>query len=237
MHIAEVSYVLKSNPENAELLELWRREDPLLDEDASKGGTYQLLANRVRSFNIRYFADIGKEAEDEDDWDCAEKNALPRRIEIELVIERRPDTFNVLNSTEVDDIGGRKLKFRRQILLDPILATIFEPGTALVASIPNTAPGVEGTEEGGGAAMANAQLGGAGGGRGAGQRTDTTITGPSVPGRGGNRPTTPRNNPTRPFPFPGGQGGNANDILRRFGGNQRGGNQRGGNQGGGNQRR
>lgn len=231
---AEVSYMLKTNPDNPDLLELWRREDPLIDKDMTRGGNYQLLTDRVRSFNVTYYEELGREAEPLDVWDSNERGILPRVIKIELEIERRSDTFNKLSGVEVDDIGSRTLKFTRYVVIDEATANLMQPGIALVPSIPTGAPVAENAKlanpMGGAGARGNitsnaGQRGQRGkqdqrgrGGKGAGPGLD-------VPGRGQ------------------GQGQNINfqDIINRFGrgtgGNTGGGNRSsGGNRSGGGRR-
>jgi len=218
---AEVSYMLKTNPENPDLIELWRREDPLIDDDMTRGGNYQLLSNRVRSFNVTYYEELGREAEPLDVWDSNERGMLPRVIKLELEIERRPETFNKLGGAEVDDIGSRTLKFHRYVVIDEATANLMQPGIAVIPSIPTGAPVAE-----------NAKLAGPmGGGAKGGARGNITTNARGQPGqrgkggKGGNK--------TGPGLDLGGRNGNTNfqDLINRIGA---GGGARRGNSGGGN---
>jgi type II secretory pathway pseudopilin PulG len=140
--IAEVSYMVKSrSDDNKDLLELWRREDPLVDDNMEQGGGFQLLTNRLRfteGFRIQYFETIGKEAEAFNEWDSAERGRLPARIRIEFAIERQSATYGALNGPEVDEIGGRVLRYKRDIVLDPEKVIALTPGEKR-----QSAPGVE----------------------------------------------------------------------------------------------
>ncbi len=208
---AEVSYLVKGSSDNSDHLELWRREDPLIDAEMDKGGSYQLLSNRVRSFNITYFEELGKDAEPFDEWDVAEKKTLPRRIKIELEIERSKDSFNKLR--EVSDVGARKDKFVRHVVFDADTVTLLDAGVAVIPAIPEGEPEPENALAGGGAAG----KAGARGKSGQDKKGPTTIT----RGRAGNGGQTSAD----PIKLPGGgAGGNLNDVLRRLGGGAGGGN-------------
>ncbi|HHI78529.1 MAG TPA: prepilin-type N-terminal cleavage/methylation domain-containing protein [Planctomycetes bacterium] len=157
--LAEVSWLCKPSDKNPDLVELWRREDPLVDEKWTEGGSYFLLSDRVRSFNITYYDDIGREAEELSEWDMEEKKVLPRHIKIELELERRPGTWNVLDDTEVSDLKERKLRFVRHIVIEPVVAQSVSKEFAFLPAIPSEAPKGENEQAGGGAGPA------AGGGR------------------------------------------------------------------------
>ncbi|MCB9920150.1 MAG: prepilin-type N-terminal cleavage/methylation domain-containing protein [Planctomycetes bacterium] len=235
---AEVSYILKTSRENANLLELWRREDPLFDKELWRGGNYQLLSKRVRFFDVNYYEDLGEEAEPIENWDSAEKKTLPRRIKIELELERSAETHNAL--VEVEEVGGRTEKYERHIVFSQDRVNILNEGIALVPVVPAEAPTAENAQAGGGGA------GGAGGMQRGRLTTQTTgqggpgrpgAGGRGIPGMGGGRGTT-----TIPIPGLGGRGGagGLDGLIRQGtggGGNNRGGgggNNRGG--GGGNNR-
>ncbi|MCA8972758.1 MAG: hypothetical protein KDC95_23430, partial [Planctomycetes bacterium] len=225
---AEVSYILKTSRENPNLLELWRREDPLFDKELWRGGNYQLLSKRVRFFDVNYYEDLGEEAEPIENWDSAEKKTLPRRIKIELELERSAETHNAL--VEVEEVGGRTEKYERHIVFSQDRVNILNEGIALVPVVPSEAPTAE-----------NAQAGGGGGGGGAGnvQRGRNTIqtTGPGGPGRpnggrgipgmGGGRGAT-----TIPIPGLGGRSGGGGGLDGLFRQGTGGGGNRGGGGGG-----
>lgn len=224
-HMAEVSYKLKSNPENPDLLELWRSEKPMMNEQRWEGGVFQLLSNRVRSFNVRYYEDLGKDAEPLEEWDSSTEQKLPRRIEIEMVLERKANTFGKLNGFEVSEVGGRTTKFVRHIVLPAEYAEILGDDMAILPSIPEAAPELEGQLAGGGGGLA----GGGGNQPGGGQQPGG---GGKLPGdkSGTQRPPARGKNPPK-LPGTGGSAGNIGDLIKRIGG-QRGGGKSGGGGGG-----
>ncbi len=212
---AEVSWLCKPSTKNADLVELWRREDPLIDEKWTEGGSYFLLSDRVRSFNITYYDDIGKEAEALTEWDMKEKKVLPRHIKIELELERQPDTWNILDDTEVSDLKERKLRFVRHIVIDPVIAQSVSKEFAFLPAIPKEAPKGENEQAAGGGGPA-AGGGRNGQGRGPGRGGDTRLPGS---GKGANKGGSL-------VPGKGGKGGKGlDDLLKRFqGAGGRGGN-------------
>ncbi len=160
--LAEVSYLCRPNPKNPDLIELWRREDPLVDEEWKKGGRYELLSDRVRRFNITYYEELGAEAEAFDDWSIDERKGLPKRIKIELEIERRPESFNVLAGPEVEDLPQRKLSFVRHVVLSEATIESLEPGYAVLPAVPERAPEPENAQAGAAGASGRAAPGGRG---------------------------------------------------------------------------
>lgn len=205
---SEVSYVLRSNDRNPNHIELWRREDPLFDKELQRGGNYLLLSDRVMSFEVSYYDELGEEAEPIEDWDAAEKGNLPRRIKIELEIERSADSHNVL--VEVEEIGGRSEKHVRHIVFSDDRVNLLNSGIALIPVVPEKAPEAEGAAAGGGGGIP-AGMRGAGGARG---NAVSQQRGAGDLGRGG------RNGKSSATPIPGlGRGGQAgrdaiNNIIR-----------------------
>lgn len=217
-HMAEVGYMLRANPDNPDLLELWRSEKPMMEQQRWEGGSFQLLSNRVRSFNVRYYTDLGKEAEPLEEWDSSVEQKLPRRIEISMVLERKAETFNVLNGLEVEDIGGRTIKFVRHIVLPTEYADILGDDVALLPSIPDEAPTLEGGAAGAGAASGLAGGGGT-------NNSSTTSTGAGSNGAGGARggTKTPSKGTNLPKIPSGSTPGNIGDLIKRIGGQTGGG--------------
>ena len=82
--LSEVGYALKANDiaGNGEWLELWRREDYFVDMDPVKGGTYTLVYDKIRKFDLRYYPtpDKSKEREGLEEWDSRIKHGLPYAI-------------------------------------------------------------------------------------------------------------------------------------------------------------
>jgi prepilin-type N-terminal cleavage/methylation domain-containing protein len=90
--VNEVGYLLRPNPEYDEFLEIYRREDPGVDEEPFADGTFQFLHDRVRGFEIQVYAEDGPDAEPLDQWgiEDSENIGLPAWIEIELTLELAP---------------------------------------------------------------------------------------------------------------------------------------------------
>jgi prepilin-type N-terminal cleavage/methylation domain-containing protein len=88
--LCEVGYHLRQNPRETMFMELYRREDPLLDEEPYKGGTYQRIYDKITNFKITYFADPGSQGRSEDTWSCEDKEMLPQRMQIDLELEIEP---------------------------------------------------------------------------------------------------------------------------------------------------
>jgi type II secretion system protein J len=244
--ICEVGYWLKQNQRYRDLIELWRREDPMVDSDLVTDGRFQLVHDRLKSFKVTYFRDLGYSSEALHEWDSATEDALPRRIKVEFTLERNRSSRNVVDDAEVEDFEGAEKTYVRHFVLDPSVMGSLQPNIALIPIRPAKPedPAVGGGGGGGaGGQLAGGQgaqnpfgnmtgFGGAGGrgGQGGpgGQGGDQTFA-----GRGGaGRPTGGQN------PFGGAGGGlppgfNLGDLLRGARGGGAGGGIFGGGGGGG----
>jgi prepilin-type N-terminal cleavage/methylation domain-containing protein len=98
--ITEVGYRMKESDDFAGFAELYRREQPFFDEDPLKGGEYYLVYDRVLSMYMEFFekpddesssTTIAAEETGEEDWDAAEKKALPYAARITLVLGAPPE--------------------------------------------------------------------------------------------------------------------------------------------------
>ncbi|MBI5850450.1 MAG: prepilin-type N-terminal cleavage/methylation domain-containing protein [Planctomycetes bacterium] len=241
--ICEVGYWLRDNPALPGLLELCRREDPLVDDDITTGGTFQRVCDRVKSFNLTYYETLGYEAQPIDEWDSSREAKLPRRIKIELKVHRRIGNRNQVIGTEIDDDGRILETYQRHVVLDRRYERILQAGIAMVPVAP-VAPEAE--TQGGGAGGGG---GGGGGGRGGGGGGapggaigpgEMNVGGPpggsGRPG-GGTRP--PGGGRGGGQPPAGGPGINLGELLRGRGGSGGGGffgGLPGGGQGGGGRR-
>jgi prepilin-type N-terminal cleavage/methylation domain-containing protein len=251
--LCEVGYWLRQNPDNPQLLELWRREDPMIDDNLLVEGQFQLVHDRLKSFNLKYYATLGYEAEEINEWDSSVEDTLPRRILVELTLERKVANRNRSSGAEVGDEGPVERTYTRHIVLDPRYPDILKAGVALMPVRPRkpaaNAGGGLGPAGGGGAGNFGQNVIGGKGGDGS-----TTVvegirpggTGPGQPGgrrRGGGNNARGGSNPIPP-PGRGGNGGgnaggiNIGDLLRGGGGGGggRGGGLFGGGQGGGGRR-
>ncbi|MDP6928166.1 MAG: prepilin-type N-terminal cleavage/methylation domain-containing protein [Planctomycetota bacterium] len=214
--VCEVGYWLKENQDIPGLLELWRREDAMVDDDLRSGGQFQLVHDRVKNFNITYFETLGHDAEDVLDWDSSAEDTLPRRMKIEFALERKLANRNRVSGFEVStDANAAIVKYSRHIVLDRRYPDILKAGVALIPIAPPR-PVEEGGSAGGGAA------GGSQTNRGNARPDGNKSGGQGGDKRGGE--TGRRNS--------GDNGGrfNLNDLFKGSGGNL---NQLFGNRGGG----
>jgi prepilin-type N-terminal cleavage/methylation domain-containing protein len=173
--VNEVGYLLRPNPQYDEFLEIYRREDPGVDEEPFAEGTFQFLHDRVRGFEIQVYAEDGPDAEPLDQWGVEESEniGLPAWIEIELTLELAPRLARetvLFNSRERSTVTyTRVIRLPESLRLDE--ANIPMP------MIPSATGGGDGggddpqsdSEEGPEGFIDNAgRGGGAGGGRGEG---------------------------------------------------------------------
>ena len=88
---AEISYFLANDPEDSGVLNLVRRDSPILDENALDGGQTMILIHNVASFNVEYYDITNKEWQDE--WDTTqvsgEGNVLPTQLRLKVVVNER----------------------------------------------------------------------------------------------------------------------------------------------------
>jgi hypothetical protein len=81
-----VGYALRQNDQEADYLELWRREDWFVDDNPVRGGKYSLVYDRITTFNLQYFP-IPEENVDgrgTDEWDTRVKKKLPYAIVLDV---------------------------------------------------------------------------------------------------------------------------------------------------------
>ena len=50
--LCEVGYWFRRNPRYRDLIEMWRREDPLVDRDLVTQGSFQLVHDRIKTFKV-----------------------------------------------------------------------------------------------------------------------------------------------------------------------------------------
>lgn len=134
--VNEVGYWFKPNPRYRDVFEMWRREDPMVDDDLIAQGSFQLVHDRVKSFKVTYFRTLGFEAEELLEWDSANEDALPKRLKIEFTIERRRSSRNVVSDAEVDDFEGAEKTYVRHFVFDDELNEILAAGTARMPVLP-----------------------------------------------------------------------------------------------------
>lgn len=237
--ICEVGYWLRPNPKDPLLMELWRREDPMVDDNLLLGGSFQLVHDRLRNFSITYYATLGHSAEEIQEWDSSKEDSLPRRIKIEFTIERKLASANEVTHAEVDDFEDNNKKYTHHIVLDKEYMEVLKPDLAIIPVLPtrptagDPAAGPMGPAGGpagpaGPAGPGGRGRGGPGGPMGARDGGTTEITqgggrrnGAGNPGRGGAGRGGRGGNTGNPFA---GRGNNVdiNALFRQFGGSSAG---------------
>ena len=186
--LCEVGYWLKPNPRFRDLLELWRREDPMVDDDLVTQGTFQLVHDRIKHFKVTYYRTLGKSSEELLEWDSKLEDSLPKRIKISFSIERRRSSRNVVSDLEVADLEGALRTYERHIVFDARLDGILAADSARMPVFP-----IEPTEEAGGPSgpagsggpAGPAGPGGFGGPAGSGGASTTRTIGGKLPGGDG----------------------------------------------------
>lgn len=147
--ICEVGYWFKPNPRIRELFEMWRREDPMVDDELTTQGSFQLVHDRVKSFKVTYYDSLGYEALPKNEWDSSVDDQLPKRIKVEFTIERRRQSRNVVSDLEIDDFEGAEKTYVRHFVLDSRLKDILQANSA---RLPVRPPEPVAESAGGGAA-------------------------------------------------------------------------------------
>ena len=178
--ICEVGYWFKPNQHLRDVFELWRREDPMVDNELNTQGSFQLVHDRIKNFKIRYYDSLGFEAEELLEWDTSNEDRLPKRLKIEFTIERRRSSRNVVSDIEVEDFEGAEKTYIRHFVFDDRLNDILAANNARIPVLPpapDAAAAAEGEGEGGPAGPA----GPAGPG---GQQTNQGRNTTQVTGRG-----------------------------------------------------
>ncbi len=207
--ICEVGYWLKPNPEIPGLIELYRREDPLIDNDLQSQGRFQLVCGRIKDFNITYFETLGHQAEELHEWDSSQENRLPRRIKIEFQVHRKLANRNRVSGAEVEDFGKIIKRYERHIVFDRRYTDILTAGVAMVPVAPPPPEaealgggGPQGDGDGGAGpadgATTNGAAGAGGGFIAGGARTETSLgggQGTRGPGGRGGQSSNPGANP------------------------------------------
>ena len=98
----EVGYRLRQKPLRPDFLELYRREDALVDEDPFRDGSFTLLYDRVITLDIRYTEEPETNPVWIDSWDSAERESLPFAVDVFLEIEVQPrrsmESLNILGA-------------------------------------------------------------------------------------------------------------------------------------------
>ncbi len=170
-YLNEVGYRLKQNPQRSDFLELYRREDALVDDDPFRDGSYALIYDRIVSLDIQYAKRPDFDIFWEDSWDSKVEQSLPFAIKVYLEIEIQPrrsiESLNIIQAnrarlsfTDVIHIPEEKRwRFRHH----------FQPGRLVDAQDDSA-----GTDDAGGTgdAMSDDATGGSGLGAPSGSRNE-----------------------------------------------------------------
>ena len=178
--VNEVGYVLRPSPTSDEFLELYRREDPGVDDKPFQGGQFALLHDRVKGLTIRAYSEDGPDAEELESWggETDEFVGVPNRLEIELTLELAPRLVR-----EQLVVTRSEVTYRRVIRPPLALQKALEVG--LVPLVPELTPPVANAPGAGGAGAAGGG-GFGGGGTGSplgegGAVSETVTTGGGAP--------------------------------------------------------
>ena len=166
--ICEVGYVTRTNPDDDEFLELYRREDYGVDEEPFAGGTYTFMSNRVKALRIEVFEQDGIDEEPLMEWGNpesseAEQMGLPASIVISLVLENNPRLLQEqgeFNSTQLMTVT-----YQRTIRFPEMMRAQEDQLAFLAIPTSPTAPGEPGEGEGEGDEQERQEVGGPAGGR------------------------------------------------------------------------
>jgi len=174
----EVGYRLRPSPDNDQFLEIYRREGYGVDDAPFEGGTFLLLHDRVKGFEIQCFSEDGPDAEPIDEWgvqEDAENIGVPARIEISLTLELAPRLVN--EQLIVAPIDRRTILYKRVIRLPEALRRAEEMTPIPIVPRP---PPPSTTTTAGGPASGGGPAGGSGsGGRGGPSGSGTASAGGS----------------------------------------------------------
>jgi type II secretion system protein J len=160
--VNEIGYRLRKSAISDDFMELWRREDLFVDDEPFEGGTYEKIHDRITKFHITYFEELGPKAEEQDEWDMAEKKKLPAAVHIALELQASPELIG--GFVELQQLSLRLYSYDRVI---PIAA---EQTTALAVR-PYLPTKITGRNDGAG--------GGGGGASGTDGEGITSFTGGS----------------------------------------------------------
>ncbi len=88
--INEVGYWVRQRPGSDDFLQLYRREDFMVDDEPFAGGFFAPLNDRIISFDLVYFGEPEYDPNSEDNWDSMQEGQLPYCIELNLELEVQP---------------------------------------------------------------------------------------------------------------------------------------------------
>lgn len=128
--LVEVGYAPRRN-ESAGMgrwIEIWRRESFYVDDNPTDGGMYDLIYDKVRTFDLMYYnlpEERGKDDSGLEEWDSKVLHKIPYAITLNLEYDLRE------SGAESDEPQG---KVRRIILLTPARDVPVEAGMTATMS-------------------------------------------------------------------------------------------------------
>lgn len=86
--LCEVGYALRQS-ETGRHLELWRREDPYVDDDPVNGGSYTLVYDRIRELSWTFFDRPGEtqDTKGQEEWDSRVRKRVPYALILQLTFD------------------------------------------------------------------------------------------------------------------------------------------------------
>src|SRR5262249_33510579 len=113
---AVIKYFVDRDPENNRIESLFRRVNPIIDEDAERKGHRQVLCEDVKQFELEYWDATKNEWIDE--WDASRQEhqgVMPERVKISITIPPDPnggrDAKEIKFTTEAQIMMQRSLDF------------------------------------------------------------------------------------------------------------------------------
>ena len=88
--LVEIGYWVRERPGSSDFLELYRREDFLLDEEPFRGGNWAMLNNRIINFSLLYAGEPAYEPSWEEEWNSMDMGGLPFLFEVSMELEIQP---------------------------------------------------------------------------------------------------------------------------------------------------
>jgi prepilin-type N-terminal cleavage/methylation domain-containing protein len=88
--VNEVGYWVRQRPDSDDFLQLFRREDFMVDDEPFQDGYFAPLNDRIISFDLVYYGEPEFDPNSEDNWDTMQEGQLPYCIELNLELEVQP---------------------------------------------------------------------------------------------------------------------------------------------------
>lgn len=120
--LIEVGYACRPSEVYDRHLELWRREDYFVDDDPTNGGKYDLVYDRLRSFELTYYLPTDQRDDTDkglQEWNTTVQNKLPYAIVLRMTYDVKPPQPAERGRAPRDTPAA---SVRRIILLKPALS-------------------------------------------------------------------------------------------------------------------